>query len=107
MCVEVDLDTRLPEAINLTVEDWSHVQELDYEQLPFKCHHCHGYGHFAINCKKKVEDIPNQEKNEHWTNVQKVGSTKPVNKMKGKESHQSGIQKNYVRQEVGKSVNSN
>ena len=54
ICVEVDLETGLPEAINLTVVDWWHVQELEYEQLPFKCRHCHGYGHFTKNCKKKV-----------------------------------------------------
>ena len=37
ICVEVDLEVGLPEAINLKVADWSHFQELDYEQLPFKC----------------------------------------------------------------------
>ena len=31
ICVEVDLETGLPEAINLTVVEWSHTQELDYE----------------------------------------------------------------------------
>ena len=53
ICVEVDLEIGLPEVINLTVADLSHTQELDYEQIPFKCHFCHGYGHFAQNCKKK------------------------------------------------------
>ena len=47
ICVEVDLETRLPKAINLTVAGWSHIQELDYEQIPFKCRFCHGYGNFA------------------------------------------------------------
>lgn len=37
ICVEVDLEIGLPEAIKLTVVGWSHIQELDYEQLPFKC----------------------------------------------------------------------
>ena len=37
ICVEVELEVGLPEAINLTVAEWSHVQELDYEQFPFKC----------------------------------------------------------------------
>ena len=56
ICVEVDLETGVPEAIKLNVAGWSHIQELDYEQIPFKCHHFHGYGHFAQNCKKKTEE---------------------------------------------------
>jgi hypothetical protein len=47
ICVEVDLEVGLPEAIQLKVADWSYIQELDYEQLPFKCRYCHGYGHFV------------------------------------------------------------
>ena len=39
ICVEVDLEVGLPEAIKLSVLGWTHVQELDYEQLPFKCRH--------------------------------------------------------------------
>ena len=56
ICVEVDLEVGLPEAINLKVAYWSHVQELDYEKFPFKCIFCHGYGHFARSCKKKLEE---------------------------------------------------
>ena len=62
ICVEVDLETGLPEAINLTVAVWSHTQELDYEQIPFKCRFCHGYGHFARNCKKKGDEEKANEK---------------------------------------------
>jgi hypothetical protein len=36
ICVEVDMEVGLLEAIQLKVTDWSHIQELDYEQLPFK-----------------------------------------------------------------------
>ena len=64
ICVEVDLETGLLEAINLTVVEWSYTQELDYEQIPFKCRFCHGYGHFARNCKKKGEEDNDNEKNE-------------------------------------------
>ena len=53
ICVEVDLETGIPEAIKLTVAEWSHIQELDYEQIPFKCILFHGYGHFSRNCEKK------------------------------------------------------
>ena len=55
ICVEVDLEIGLPEAIQLIVAKWSYIQELDYEQIPFKCWFCHGYGNFARNCKKRLE----------------------------------------------------
>ena len=45
--IEVDFETGLPVAIKLTVVEWSHIQKLDYEQIPFKCRFCHGYGHFS------------------------------------------------------------
>ena len=56
--------------------DWSYIQELDYEQLSFKCHHCHGYGHFTNNCKKKSEVELGKETTNQWTQVQKAGSAK-------------------------------
>ena len=37
ICVDVDLEIGLPEEIQLNVVEWSYIQELDYEQLPFKC----------------------------------------------------------------------
>jgi len=55
ICVEVNLEKGLPEAIKLTKGNWSHIQELDYEQIPFKCISCHVYGHFAKNCPKLSE----------------------------------------------------
>jgi hypothetical protein len=69
--MEVDLEIGLPEAIKITVADWTHVQELDYEKLPFKCRYCHSYGHFARNYKKKVEEEAEKMKGEQWTKVQK------------------------------------
>lgn len=62
ICVEVDLEVGLPEAIKLNVGSWSHIQKLDYEQLPFKCRECHEYGHFARNCPKK--SLENKEREE-------------------------------------------
>ena len=79
ICVEVDLEEGLPEAINLTAAGWTHVQELDYEQLPFKCRHCHGYGHFAKHCKKKAEDHPDNQNREQWTLVHKTSHQKKGN----------------------------
>ena len=82
ICVEVDLEVGLPEAINLTIADWTYVQELDYEQLPFKCRFCHGYGHFARSCKKKVEEEAVKEKGDEWIQVQKTKSANQGNKEK-------------------------
>jgi hypothetical protein len=50
LCIEVDLEKGLLEAIQLTLDSWSYIQQVDYEQLPFKCKACHEYGHFAKNC---------------------------------------------------------
>jgi hypothetical protein len=47
ICVEVDLEKGLLEAIQLTLDYWKHIQPVDYEQLPFKCKQCHEYGHFT------------------------------------------------------------
>ena len=55
ICVEVNLEKGLLEALKLTLGDWSHIQELDYEQIPFKCNFCHVYGHFAKSCPKLAE----------------------------------------------------
>ena len=83
ICVEVDLEVGLHEAINLTIADWSYVQELYYEQLPFKCIFCHGYGHFARTRKKKIEEEVDKEKGDQWTKVQKPNSVKKGNKFFG------------------------
>lgn len=52
ICVEVDLWKGLSEAIKIKVDQWTHIQQVDYEQLPFKCKVCHEYGHFANRCSK-------------------------------------------------------
>ena len=80
----MDLEEGLPKAINLTVIDWSHVQELDYEQFPFKCIHCHGYGHFSRSCKNKIDEEDAKDKGEQWIQVQKTSTTKQGNISKGK-----------------------
>ena len=45
--VEFNLEKGLPKALQINLDGWSHLQTLDYEQLSFKCNHCHIYGHFA------------------------------------------------------------
>jgi hypothetical protein len=54
ICVEVDLEKGLPETIKLTLDDWNHIQNLDYEQLPFKCKVCHEYEHFSRRFPKNT-----------------------------------------------------
>jgi len=63
ICVEVDLGKGLPKAIKLKVDDWMHIQQLYYKQIPFKCKVCHEYGHFANRCSKlvNVENVSQDE----------------------------------------------
>jgi hypothetical protein len=68
ICVEVNLEKGLPEAINLSLGEWCHLQELDYEQIPFKCLRCHAYGHFARSCPKAPEE-PGPAKEEDFQPV--------------------------------------
>ena len=88
--MEVDLEVGLSEAIKIKVGSWSHIQKLDYEQLPFKCRGCHEYGHFAINCPKNSEE--DKDKEEGWKQVKrskdnpKVSNTVGHEKSKGNQS---------------------
>jgi len=36
ICVEVELEKVLSEAVQLTLDDSNHIQVVDYKQLPFK-----------------------------------------------------------------------
>jgi len=80
ICVEVDLGRGLPEAIKLKVDDWSHIQQLDYEQIPFKCKACHEYGHFANRCSKIV-NVESEEQDGQWETVKRKKSTPPLKSM--------------------------
>ena len=88
ICVEVDLEAGLPEAIKLTVGNWYHYQKLDYEQLPFKCRGCHEYEHFLRNCPQKQDS--QQEKEDGWKAVKKIksknGHQHPGNKKASKKT---------------------
>jgi hypothetical protein len=59
---------------------------LDYEHLPFKCRYCHGYGHFARHCKKKVDEEAKNLKGNQWTQVQKATPSKLNSRSKRKGS---------------------
>ena len=41
ICVEVDIEKKFPESINLSIDGWNHLQTMDYEQIPFKCKYFH------------------------------------------------------------------
>jgi hypothetical protein len=58
--VEVDLEKGLLEAIQLTLDNWSYIQQVDYEQIPFKCKACHEYGHFAKNSPRAKSSKPQE-----------------------------------------------
>jgi hypothetical protein len=56
ICIEVDLEKRLPEALQINLDGWRHHQVLDYEKVPFKCMVCHAHKHFSKNNPKKQEE---------------------------------------------------
>jgi hypothetical protein len=66
LCVEVDLEKGLPEAIQLTLDNWSYVQQVDYEKIPFKCKSCHEYGHFTKSCPQTKESQEQDLKQDQW-----------------------------------------
>ena len=78
----------LPEAIKINFGSWSHVQKLDYEQLPFKCQKCHEYGHFARGFLSSGEAKKGKE--EGWNQVKRSKTSnknlKAVGVPKGKGS---------------------
>jgi hypothetical protein len=82
ICVEVNLEKGLPEAIKLSLGEWCHIQELDYEQIPFKCLRCHAYGHFAKSCPK-VSEEPGPVKEDDF---QPVSNRRRQSKAKGSDS---------------------
>jgi hypothetical protein len=57
ICVEVDQENGLLEAMQLTLDNWTYIHQVDNEQLPFKYKACHEYGHFAKNYTKIKFDL--------------------------------------------------
>lgn len=104
ICVEVDLEEGLPEAIKLSVARWTHVQELDYKQLPFKCRYCHEHGHFAKNCKKKIEEQAAKTSEDQWTVVQKTTRQKKGNGKGSLPEAPSGSKPNQDKEATQKGV---
>jgi hypothetical protein len=69
ICVEVDLEAGLPEAVKLTVVSWTHYQKLDYEHLPFKSRNCQEHENFQINFPKMKTN--GNEDAKGWQKVKK------------------------------------
>ena len=56
--VNINVREGLYEEIHLS---WGYTffkQRLDYENIPFRCRHCHEHGHFSRNCPQNVLDLP-------------------------------------------------
>lgn len=98
ICVEVDLEVFLPEAIKIRVGSWTHLQKLDYEQLPFKCRKCQVYGHFARGCPKNAETEKGKE--DGWMQVKRTKNKSPKTRNANGKANQMGSQKSH-REEQG------
>jgi hypothetical protein len=71
LCVEVDLEKGFPEAIQLTLDNWSYIQQVDYEQLPFKCKSCHEYMDILQKIVRKINQISQKSVPKNNGNSQK------------------------------------
>jgi hypothetical protein len=71
ICVEVDLEKGLLEALQINIDGWSHQHILDYEHIPFKCHICHEYGHFAKSYSKAQEEQPSSQQKTRMNSILK------------------------------------
>jgi hypothetical protein len=58
--IEMDVSGVLPESISLEFRDKEWIQNIYYEQIPFRCRICHEHGHlireFHLNKKQKAEN---------------------------------------------------
>jgi hypothetical protein len=65
ICIEMDVSGALPEAISLEFRDEEWIQNIDYEQIPFRCRRCHEHGHlireFPLNKKQEAENPKPQQ----------------------------------------------
>jgi hypothetical protein len=72
--IDMDVLGALPEEICLEFRDEEWIQNIDYEQIPFRCRKCHGHGNLFRECllKKNMEQAktkqPQDEEGFVWTN---------------------------------------
>ena len=86
ICAYMNLSKELPEAIRMIWDDEDFLQNPDSEQIPFRCHRCHEYGHlfqeYPMNEPKKK---PGKEVDQVDLGFTKVASPKRGNR---KQDHQ-------------------
>lgn len=99
ICVEVDLEVGLLEAVKMVVGPWTHIQKLDYEQLPFKCRKCHVYEHFSRDFPTK--GVEEKGKDEGWNQAKRSKNSHKKNTNGGAKTHQEGIAQKSVRESQG------
>jgi hypothetical protein len=77
--VEVELKKGLLKVVMISLDNWKHLQQLDFEQLPFKCKVCHEYKHFAKYCKK-ANSLANTNSvgEDKWKEVPKKSENGPI-----------------------------
>ena len=92
ICVEVDLEAGLPEAIKLVIGEWHHFQKLDYEKLRFKCRHFHEYGDFQNNYPKKPSEVE-KDPEEGWIQAKR---SKPNPRLPPKKAENPRLVKTLV-----------
>ena len=101
ICVEVDLEKGLPESINLSIDGWTHLQTVDYEQIPFKWKYCHEYGHFAKSCPNKPEKpTSDNPDNEGWNVASGKKSAKTVKQQSNVAKNTTGNRFEALEEEV-------
>jgi len=76
ICVEVDLEKGLLEAIQLTLDNWSYIQKVDYESFPFQCKTWHEYGNFAKNFPLNKLDQQEERAQEQWQQPKRKKATR-------------------------------
>lgn len=57
--IELELENDLPKAIQFTLDNWTFIQLVDYDQILFKSKQCHEYGNLARNFPK-IEETQKQ-----------------------------------------------
>jgi hypothetical protein len=77
ICVEVDVEKGILEAIHLTLYNWLHVHLVDYDQLLFKCNLFCEYLYFAKECKNNFQEAQlEQENNDQWQTTKRKKTNK-------------------------------